>query len=230
MVRRVDTRGKGPTSLAPHAISARARGLGRRTESAVRFALLCMLLRLAAPLAIGQTYCAFTVTVKSPSGKSLAGVPVGFIRNGKSEITEGITSRNGEVRYCDAGLEPIDVVVGETTCGQVVVRNVYARWPDPKRVLVLYDPGPCPSPFTSTACQILFRVTDQAGNPIEGARLISTPAEKSSTASDKHGRLYLTLKQGDRISGRIQYGTMSAEIEESCRVDGERIVKLVRSR
>src|SRR5581483_3568046 len=92
--------------------------------SLARAALFLLLTVIGAS---ANSFCSLTIHVTNPDGYKPTGVPAGVVeRNGRSE--SGVT-RDGEVRFCDLGMNPVMVRIGEQNqCNEVIVRNVPVLW------------------------------------------------------------------------------------------------------
>src|SRR5258706_13994254 len=90
-------------------------------------------------LAVAQdTYCAFEVSVHSPTGTPVSNLPVALIRARTTTFSQTTTDAAGLARLCDAPLEYMDVIVGRDVCGLVMVRHRQPTWPEIRRVYVTY--------------------------------------------------------------------------------------------
>jgi len=163
------------------------------------------------------TYCAYEVKVSGASGAPLAKIPVGMVQR-ESQIASAWTDTQGMARLCDAPLHPVDIVIGMSRCGLVVVRNVKPAWPKTRQVFAIYVETPCNEFVFADHCQILLRVQDEDGQPVAGARFDGIPADKpNSHVSDTFGRIFRTVKRGERLNGQIiRDGWEPTLVSEAC--------------
>lgn len=160
---------------------------------------LLFAIRLAAA---SQPFCAFEVGVKDPGGKPSAGVPVILVLH-EATIYETITDQRGVARLCDSPAEPVDIVTGFDLCGAILIRKVSFRWPDTQHFALTYEKSFCD--HTSVwPRQVLIRVHDEIGHPIEGARLLGTSSAGEGTpASDSLGRIFRVVPRLDALQGQV---------------------------
>ncbi len=164
--------------------------------------------------AIEAPYCAFEVKVATPSGAPAAKTPVAIIRRNKTIFSQTTTDSNGLARICDAPLEYFDLHVGFDMCGSVEVGGLKPTWPETQRVFVTYVRTLCNHFVYSEKVQILLRVQDERGRPVEGARFAGKPSDTlGSSASDVMGRLFHVIKRGEKLDGVItKEGRLSVPI------------------
>ena len=176
-----------------------------------------------------EAYCAFEVKVTDPSGAAVAQVPVALHRQRGVVLAETTTDANGVARLCDAPLGAVEIVVGFDICGLVLVRDVKAEWPATRRVYVTYEKVPCPHFVYADTCLVLIRVRDERGEPLAAARIdrrAPTPGVGSGL-SDAFGRLFLSVKRGEKVEGVItKEGYESGRFSEVCTDDIESKVAL----
>jgi hypothetical protein len=179
----------------------------------IRVLVAIALYAVSVPVASGQTpYCALEVTVRSPSGHKMPGIPVLIGQGNKSVFAETKTGKNGIARICDAPLAFVDVVVGFSVCGSVTVRSVAATWPYTRKVGVTYVKDSCPEFIFTDQCLALLRIQDDQGHPLSGARF-----DQERGVSDNFGRLFQPVKCGEKIEGTIlKEGFTPARLSEEC--------------
>src|SRR5947208_15002194 len=76
--------------------------------------------------AIAADYCSLAVRVLSPDNRRPVEVPVS-VREKSGRVVEKETTTE-DVKFCDLGISPVTVTVGNDTCNQVVVRDVPIEW------------------------------------------------------------------------------------------------------
>jgi hypothetical protein len=170
-----------------------------------------------------DTYCAFEVTVRSPSGIPMSEVPVALIRGHKATFYETTTDANGVARVCDAPLENLDIIVGFDMCKSVMVRFLMPTWPDTQRISVTYVKTFCGFASFKPECIVTLRIQDDAGHPVIGALFNgNSTASSGSTVSDSFGRLFRSLKRRKSLRGVvIGKGFEPARISIKCEDDVE---------
>lgn len=180
--------------------------------------VLAMVFSASPVLAAQGDYCAFRVTVISPSRKPVSQVAVGMVQGEKKVFAEAVTDGEGIAELCDAPLGYVDIVVGNSQCGTAVVRNLRALWMETQTVSVIYQQYFCEGFVFPEACHITFRVQDEAGHPVAGARLRSaSPGVDNDRASDQYGRIFQALQPGATIKGEVEKaGYGAAEVTRTC--------------
>ena len=176
-----------------------------RAALTARLITVLSLLALCASGAEGGTYCAFEVHVSKPSGAPFAGVPVVLVSKGSEISKETRTDLQGNVKLCDAPLDPVDVVIGFDSCGSVTIRKVQPDWLETKQVWATYERSYCPELILPRACHVVVRVKDGDGKPVAGARLAELTGYTGRHAylSDNFGRIFLLVPQGEVVRGWV---------------------------
>ena len=190
--------------------------------------LFLSLLALLSPLFAQQaSYCAFEVLVKSPSGAPVPNVPVIMVKNHTTTFSQTTTAANGVARLCDAPLEAVDIVAGFDLCGSIMVRSIRPTWPLTKSLSITYAETSCGHFTFADHCEVLLRVRDENKKPISGAHLVLQ--EKSMRdSSDEFGRLFLALKKGEKIEGKVVIDRREpASISETCGPFGDELIEKV---
>jgi len=188
---------------------------------------------MSGPLAADQLpYCAFKVKVTKPSGTPFARVPVELARRGSDapiSIAATRTDAEGVAEFCDAPLDPVDLIVGFDACGAVWVRSVKATWPATRQISVTYVDEVCDHFNPPEHCQILLRVQDDRGRPVVGARFEGTPSALSSPDySDAFGRLFRIVNTGGALEGTVaEEGHEPSRVSAQCRLWGDREIKVI---
>ena len=99
-------------------------------------------------------------------------------------------------------------------------------WPATRDIFVTYDEPHCHEFALADHCQILLRVRDENGKPVTGARLEEHLARSGPDASDDFGRLFRSLKKGERIQGTlVKQGWEPALVSEICGPNGDEEVE-----
>ncbi len=170
-----------------------------------RMLMLAAFSVLFVSFAVAQdTYCAFEVTVRSPSGTPMSEVPVALIQGHKTTFYETTTDANGVARLCDSPLENVDIIVGFDMCKSVMVRFMMPTWPDTQRISVTYVKTFCGFASFKPDCVVTLRIQDDAGHPVIGARFNwKSTASSGSTVSDSFGRLFRSLKRREILKGVV---------------------------
>jgi hypothetical protein len=172
-----------------------------------------------------STYCAFEIRVADPSGTALDKVPVYLVRGHDTQVASTTTDQRGIATFCDAPLGLLDIGVGLDSCGSVMVREVQAVWPETRRVFVTYVKTYCKHFIFENHCLAVFRVRDETGRPVAGARFKGGGA--GTDASDAFGRIFRYTERRGRLAGTItKPGYGPASVSETCVDDAEAPVVL----
>lgn len=168
--------------------------------------------------AAAADYCSLAVRVVSPDNRRPVEVPVS-VREKSGRVVEKETAKE-DLKFCDLGISPVTVTIGNDSCNQVTVRDVPLEWNEQYLLTVTYDPEPCmperpPAPVP--VCQVLFRVSDSKGNWVERASIHFQGAGLMPMETDSAGRALRVLKVGDRVSGVVDArGYASKTFSVSC--------------
>lgn len=184
-----------------------------------RLATVAFLTWCAPLLAANDPYCAFEVKVLSPSKEPAAKVPVGIARQ-RGTFAETVTDADGIARICDAPIYPVDVFVGYDACGLVVIKGVKPLWLETRKLVATYAHSSC-GEFNSFAknCHILFRVKDEAGRSVAGARFEGKASgdPREPVLSDSFGRLFRAVEENQTLEGQITMaGYNPTSVSQSC--------------
>lgn len=190
--------------------------LSEAAPSSIRFwcyflgAVGVMSMQLVSGLSVvaGSPYCAYEVEVRKPDGTRFQGVPVGLVVNGTQRTTVW-TDRRGGAQICDSPLHDVDIVVGFDTCGIVLVKNLKPTWPTARKVVVTYAQVPCEHFALPDRCTVLLRAQDDRGRPLSGAQFESEA--KTPQISDAFGRVFLLLREGEKVDGTITKAEFGAK-------------------
>lgn len=165
----------------------------------------------------GESYCSLVVQVFNRDFQEVEAV----IRVREADGTlHAEDNRPGGARFCALGTDPVDILVGDESCNQVIVRNVQLLYSSTVTSKVLYDRSVClndPPPDLVPQCKVLFRVIDSQGRPVErsGARLALSGGEY--LPADSRGRVYTLLRRGTALAGTvISPGFREEDIRVEC--------------
>jgi len=165
-------------------------------------ALACLL--FAVPSSGAQDYCSLRVRVLAPNGQRPE-APVSVIEtNGRTEEKAQDTSK--DVQFCDLGILPVTVVVGQKGCDQVVVKDVPLSWQEPYTLLVTYDVQKCTQdhlPPPKPVCQVLLRIAGSDGKWIRKAAVTLSEPALPQLQTDSAGRAFLLVGLDDRVRGSV---------------------------
>jgi hypothetical protein len=157
-----------------------------------------LFLLLAAISARADEFCSLAVHVTNQGGYKPAGVPVRLVEsNGRTE--SGVT-KNGEVRFCDLGTNPVTLTVGERDgCSEVVLRNVAVGWNIERILKVIYDRTYCNGDeIQSIGCLDLLRFVDEQGKPVAQVHFEPPLGAARTVHSDAYGRVMVQLQPGEK--------------------------------
>ena len=160
-------------------------------------------------------YCAFEVKVSTPSGEPFPDVPAAIVGAGGKEFgSEARTDKNGVVRFCDAPMQRVDIIVGFDRCGAVMIRQVKPPWLRTAHFSVIYARRTCGEFIVPSDCHVLLRVVDEKDRPVIGAHLDTGPGGEPS---DVYGRLFRSLKESEKLEGVVtKDGYEPMRISEQC--------------
>lgn len=83
------------------------------------------------------------------------------------------STKGGLVKFCNLGLGPIVVTVGDPGCSQVVVRNVQLFWKVTIPLRIIYEDAGCYAGAPGVGCSFLYRFVDSRHGPIPSVSLVS---------------------------------------------------------
>ena len=160
-------------------------------------------------------YCSLSITVVNSENQEIdARVVVEDSRGQRTSKQNDI----GGVEFCDLGILPVDVFVGNESCNQVIIRNVALRWGETTDLKVIYHIEPCiydrpPLP----RCDILFRFVDRKGNWVKGVTLNLKSPSALARRGDDFGRLLIQPKYREEIEGTVlAEGYRPKEVRQRC--------------
>jgi hypothetical protein len=162
-----------------------------------------------------QGYCSLSVTLVDPQGNSVDAKVSVQERDGRT-IEKMATL--GSVQFCDLGITPVSITVGDSGCNQAILRNVGVRWGITTKVRIIYDQASCNVDGPPVAaCQMLFRFADPAGHWLSGVVLrMRSPYDQSLTA-DEFGRLLIRTPAFKELLGSASIADYdTAEIRMPC--------------
>jgi hypothetical protein len=167
---------------------------------------------------VAADYCSLAVRVLSPDNRRPVEVPVSVREKGGRVVEKETTTE--DVKFCDLGISPVTVTVGNDTCNQVVVHDVPLDWNEQYLLNVTYDPEPCmpeQPPAPVPVCRVLFRVSDSKGNWIEKASIHFRGSGLPPMETDRSGRALQVFNVGDRVTGTVDSrGFASKPFSVSC--------------
>lgn len=180
-------------------------------------------------------YCAFKVTVKSPTGSAVTGAPVAELRQNGEVYAAGATNSQGIAMLCDAPSGLIDIEVGGHLCGAVAVRYLQPYWLETRDVLLVYKNCNGEEWAPPGGCRLTLRTVDEQRQPLSGVLLDVSGGspQGGSRISDAFGRIFRSIHYGETMTGRlVKDGYPQQEIAQSCKpgesYEAERIVVLRR--
>jgi hypothetical protein len=155
--------------------------------------------------AAASPYCSLVVTVSSRGGDRLESQVSVQGADGKV-IDKETKAGEGTAQFCDLGIVPVSVKVGDDgTCNQVVVREVPLRWNETVNLAITYEPYECAGdaiPLPVRSCSIMLRVLDAHGSPISGA-VFHSDDNAVNLISDEYGRLLVRLTRGRPLAALV---------------------------
>jgi hypothetical protein len=171
-------------------------------------------------------YCSLTVRVTDPAGREVEARVSVEERNGRSLEHD---NKAGGIRFCDLGITPVTVTVGDPNCDQVIVKDVPLQWGRTSEVSVIYDRKPCliDSPPVA-ACQFLLRFVDSRRKPAGGVSLkIATPYEGTENG-DNFGRILVRIPAGQDLRAVATLsGYRPAEVQIPCTRENQKLERYV---
>ena len=205
----------------------------------ILLALVALALGCSLPMSAQETepqYCAFEVSIRSPTGQPLSDVSVSAAtRLSSSPFATVKSGTDGIARICDVPIGTrIDIHVGNGPCGAIVVRDLYPWWLTNERVNVTYDPC-VPRDFSYSfpkRCYLIIRVRNERDKPLPGARLTlasNNQDDNGTLLSDQFGRIFRLIHHGETLGAFIEKdGYISVRVELECKpgsaVENEKIV------
>jgi hypothetical protein len=191
--------------------------------------LLCLifLLRISAPL-FASDHCSLVVKVSDPQGKGVDAPVTVVERSGR--VTKLKSSVDG-ARFCDLGISPVDVFVGDPACNQSAVRTVPLEWDVTSVVAIIYDRSPCvgerpPVP----ACEFLIRFVDGSHNGVSEVSVRTQSPYELNTQADTFGRFHIRIPASKVLVGTAAAnGYRTASFRLACTVvRSEEVVSLTK--
>lgn len=188
-----------------------------------RLALAASMLTISPLCAQNQpAYCAFEVTVQSPTGAPVAGAEVSELQSGGRLYGSATTNERGTARICDAPQGLVDLHVGGQVCGAVTVGYLEPYWMTTRRVVITYENCQGADFVPPGGCFLTIRIRDQAGSPLQGV-ILNDPNERpmkreQTRVSDQFGRIFRFLDYGDDARVQLQKdGYLPQTLTSECR-------------
>jgi hypothetical protein len=160
-------------------------------------------------------HCSLNVIVKNSHGQEIDASIRVVEANGRVIRKE---NEPGGARFCDLGIMPVLVIVGDASCNEVTVRNVPVDLTSEARLHVTYDIDAClADPPPIPVCRLLVRVFAEHGSALAGATVkLLSPVERRLTA-DAYGRTLLSADFGSRIRAVVSAeGYKETNVEFQC--------------
>ncbi len=200
---------------------------------------IAVCLGLSRPPARGAEYCAFQVTVRSPSGTPVRSVLVEELKQDTDElVAQASTDQHGVARICEApSVGLVKIRVGGKLCGSAVVAYLKPYWMSTRDVHLTYENCQGEEWFPLGGCGLTIRVRDETNAPLPGVQFETAdrqPKQRAQTStSDAFGRIFRFMNYGDVLEGRIEKpGYISATVSDECRrgssTDREQVIALRR--
>ncbi|MGB8475147.1 MAG: hypothetical protein WCE61_13770 [Candidatus Acidiferrum sp.] len=156
------------------------------------------------PLWGAPNYCSLRVRALAPDGRQPEVSIEIREKNGRREEKE--QSVTGYVEFCDLGIDPVTVVVGDAGCNQVTVADVPLSWNEPYTLRVTYDIESClqdlpksPTPY----CEVLLRIAGPDGQWIADATVKFDDPNWPQLRTDDAGRAHTILRLKDTLRGSV---------------------------
>jgi hypothetical protein len=122
------------------------------------------------------------------------------------------------VKFCDLGIVPVTVMVGDPACNQVIVRNVPLEWQQTRELRILYEREPCLIDRPPVAaCSILYRFADPGGKWIRGISVQVDRPRPEKLRGDVFGRVLVSIAADEELRAfAAAHGFLPAELRLSC--------------
>lgn len=161
-------------------------------------------------------YCSLVVKVLNREGQETEAWVTVEERDGRRLREENAP---GGLRFCDLGILPVTVMVGDPACNQVIVRNVPLEWQQTRELRILYDREPClidrpPSPV----CEFVLRFANAEGNWVKGVSLtVKGGPHERQIAGDTFGRIHVAVPiREERLVVATANGYQAEELRLPC--------------
>lgn len=160
-------------------------------------------------------YCSLVVKVIDRQGRDTEAWVTVEERDGRRLREENAP---GGVRFCDLGILPVTVMVGDPACNQVIVRNVPLEWQETRELRILYEREPClVDRAPVAACGILYRFADPGGNWIRGVSVTVESPRPEKLEGDSFGRVLLRIVAEEELRAlAAAEGYRPAELRLTC--------------
>ncbi len=182
-------------------------------------------------------YCAFRISVRSPTGTPVKGIGVALTKSSGQIFSTTVTDQRGVASFCDAPEGLVDIEVGGHLCGAVAVRYLKAFWMKTRAISVTYENCSGEGFVPIGGCLLTIRTLDKEGAPLSGVTFSGSdipPALREQTRiSDRFGRIFRFINYGGTMTGRLEKpGYVPMSVTDECksgeRPERERIVILYR--
>lgn len=175
--------------------------------------------------------CSLIVKVINPAGKEIDSRIVVREKDGQIYTAE---NQIGGARFCNLGLLPVDIEIGNEACNQVAIRNAYLTWPTSTIVTAIYDIEPCLHDLPrGDTCGILFRIFGPDGiTPVPSTTIDVLRPYRRQLPVDEYGRALVSVGFGSDLTVQLRAAGFAPSNERiRCTPDTpkqERKVKLKR--
>jgi hypothetical protein len=177
----------------------------------------------ATPSLSAKDYCSLKVRVVTPDGRQFPVSVTVYEQSGRKIEKEQAPPH--DLQFCDLGILPVKVVVGDSGCHEIVVRDVRNYWQEPYTLKVTYDPEHCMRelpPLPQPLCEVLFRISGSDGGWIDKAAVIFDQPSLGRLQTDSAGRALLVARLENRIRGSVSArGFALREFSIDCSKSGE---------
>lgn len=136
----------------------------------------------------GESFCALTVNVRFPDGRSARLQPVQLVDPQGKTVFDGRTDEAGSpVPICDFGFGDHRLVVGYGFCYRTTIDGVRFDRDHPIHLTVHLNR--CPPHTSYGGCRVYLRIVDPADHPLSGVHIQWNNNEPDSV-SDEFGRVW----------------------------------------
>jgi hypothetical protein len=150
---------------------------------------------------LGQDICSLRVAVVTFGSTREVKVVVQETNDRRVELI----TKSGIAEFCNLGINPVSVVVGDAGCAQVVVHRVPLAFGESRKLTVGYDDSLCNQETAPVAaCSFVIRVVDISGNPIPGVGFQPSDRRERPLIADKYARFIARVAAGTELSGEIK--------------------------
>jgi hypothetical protein len=160
--------------------------------------------------------CSLIVKVINPGGQQIDSQIVVREKDGQRHTAE---NQIGGARFCNLGLMPVDIEIGDEACNQVIIRNAHLAWSTSTIVTAIYDIEPCLRDLPrGNACEILFRVFGPDGiTPVASVTIEALAPFRKQLSADEHGRALVSTRFGSNLIVTMRApGFAASNVEVRC--------------